>query len=297
MVQAASLFTFSKWLLLNNLFGFAKERMVDFIIGRLSGPAALGVYSISYEFSHLPTSEIGAPINRALLPGFAKLTEPGAVQKTYAQYISLLAIIAFPAAVGITAIAPFMVPVVLGKKWIEGVPLMEVLAISGALLTFQGSVCALLIARGRPSTVTWLNGLFVAVLAVCMAVLAPKLGSIGAAYATLATTTLTTPLYLLQVKKYLNLRLRVFLLAIVRPVIASIGMLLIVRTVLPANSSTIGELETAAWLLSGVVVGAVAYVVILVALWHGAGRPMSGERIVFDAAAAKYRQWFCGSNA
>ena len=37
---------FSKWLLMNNVVSFLKERSSDFFIGRLHGPAVLGLYNV-----------------------------------------------------------------------------------------------------------------------------------------------------------------------------------------------------------------------------------------------------------
>jgi O-antigen/teichoic acid export membrane protein len=73
LTQAKELFSFSGWLLLNNMVIFFKERSTDFVVGRLLGPASLGVYSISYETANMPTVEVSAAINRALLPGFARI--------------------------------------------------------------------------------------------------------------------------------------------------------------------------------------------------------------------------------
>ena len=49
------LFQFSKWLLLNNLLFFLRFRSAHFIIGKTAGTHALGLYTIAYEISNLPT--------------------------------------------------------------------------------------------------------------------------------------------------------------------------------------------------------------------------------------------------
>lgn len=85
---ASRLFGFSKWLLLNNLVGFLKERSSDFFIGRFHGPASLGIYNVSNEFASLPTTELSAPINRALLPGFAMIVnDRSALQIAYSNAV------------------------------------------------------------------------------------------------------------------------------------------------------------------------------------------------------------------
>ncbi len=282
LVQSRSLMRFSKWLLLNNVLGLLKERLSDFTIGRLAGPAALGVYNITYEFSNLPTTEIGAPINRALLPGFAKLDESSALQSAYRNAMGMLAIVAIPAAAGIMAVAPYFIPVVLGSKWLDGVPLMEVLAISGAFLMFQASICSVLIARGFPGTVTATNAVFVALLACFLLLLAPRFGAEGAAYAALSTTALTMPVYLIQLKRRVGVPMYGFIQAVIRPAIASCLMVFIVRFALPDYTPETPAAAATAWLLTGVVLGAATYVIAIGLIWLICGRPSGVEQLILE---------------
>ena len=46
---------FSKWLLLVNFLNFVQNRSVNFIVGKVSGAPSLGLYSIAYEISTLPS--------------------------------------------------------------------------------------------------------------------------------------------------------------------------------------------------------------------------------------------------
>lgn len=284
LAQTASLMSFSKWLLLNNLLSFLKERLSDFFIGRLSGPAALGLYNVSYEFSHLPTTEIGAPINRALLPGFAKMTDFSTILSAYQNAIGMLAIIAIPAAAGLFAVTPFFVPVILGNKWLGGVPLMEVLTISGALLMFQSSICSILIAKGYPQIVTRANALFVVMLLGFMVLFVSLFGTLGAAYAALATTTVTMPCYLYELRLRVGVQFSLFFHAVTRPVAASIAMILIVRHAFPAYSTAMPASQAASWLVGEVALGATTYIISVLALWALAGRPLGVERLILDKA-------------
>jgi len=54
------LFSFSKWLLANNVLWFLRDRSPDYLLGRLAGAGALGLFTISFEISNLPTSERAA---------------------------------------------------------------------------------------------------------------------------------------------------------------------------------------------------------------------------------------------
>ena len=83
------LFGFSKWLLLNNIFHFICSQLDVFIIGRIFGAHSLGLYKVAAEISSLPSSELVAPIQRAIFPGFAKLAhDHKALCKSYIDGIA-----------------------------------------------------------------------------------------------------------------------------------------------------------------------------------------------------------------
>jgi PST family polysaccharide transporter len=61
LVSVKELWHFSAWMLLNNVVVYAAVNGYDFIIGRMAGATSLGLYSIAYEISNLPTTELVTP--------------------------------------------------------------------------------------------------------------------------------------------------------------------------------------------------------------------------------------------
>lgn len=287
LAEVKNLVGFSKWLLISNLLIFLKERASDFVIGRFSGPASLGIYNISYELAYLPCTEIAAPINRALMPGFAKLAASEAVRSAYAQAVAILAVVAIPACAGIAAVAPFLVRVMLGEKWIDAVPLMEILAISAIFFTFQSSICALLIGRGQLAAVTKAHAVFVAVLLVALAALALEYGVQGAAYAALITTSSMMPVYLYPLWRLEGIPMQTFVRAVSRPVLATIAMVAVVRTSLPASQELVPIGPAVGWLAFGVILGICTYGVGLLLLWWIAGKPVGAERTILGKCKSR----------
>ena len=276
------LFHFSRWILFNNIVGFFKERASDFFIGRIHGAQGLGVYNISAEFAHLPSTEIGAPINRALLPGFSKMSEIDEISTSYANAVGLLAFLALPAAASIFVIAPFLVPVILGQKWLESVPLMQTLAFNGALLMFHASISTVLFARGFPGRVTGTNLAYVAILAGLLAILSPHFGLLGTAYAVLLTSFLSTPIYLYQMHRCLAIGPSVFLKAVARPTVASLLMSVLVTQVLPTYSTTMPISSVITCLFFGMLLCAISYFAFAVSLWFAVGRPQGAEQAILQ---------------
>ncbi|MGH8501142.1 MAG: lipopolysaccharide biosynthesis protein [Gammaproteobacteria bacterium] len=292
LAKVGSLMGFSKWLLANNMVGFFKERSADFFIGRMHGAAPLGVYNVSYELATMPTTELSAPINRALLPGFARIAhDPKAMRAAYGHAMSMLAILALPAAVGIFAVAPFLVPVVLGNQWLASVPLMEILALNGALLMFHSSICAVLIANGHPYRVTKTNALYVVMLVVLLGILVPGYGTMGAACAALAASILSTPIYLLQVRGSVGVPASDFVRAAARPVLAAVLMVGVVRLVLPGWSAAMSTTVSLTWLIGGMLLGAMTYAAGIGVLWLASGRPEGAERVLIGQLQVRLKKW------
>lgn len=291
LAELSGLFGFSKWLLLNNVLGFLKERSSDFVIGRLNGAAALGVYNVSYEIATMPTTALSAPVNRALLPGFARLSgDHVSMRLAFRNSIGMLALIAVPAAAGIFAIAPYLVPVALGQKWLAGVPLIEVLAFNGGLLLIHSSICTALIAAGHPDQVMKTNAKYVALLMAFLLLLVPHFGLTGAAYSALAASVVSTPLYIWQVQRRLKIRVSEFMGIVARPCVAALSMITVVGLVLPEWTSRMAAHESFIRLAGGVAIGVVTYSLAVAMLWFASGRPDGAERVIVDRARERLRR-------
>ncbi len=280
------LFRFSRWLLFNNLVGFFKERSTDFFIGRLYGPASLGSYNVAYELAHLPTTEIGAPINRALLPGFAKMNPGDEVARAYASAVGVLAMLALPAAAVMFVVSPFLVPVLLGSKWLSAVPVMQVLAFNGALMLFHASISTVLMGRGFSKQVGFANACYLVVLVVFLVLFSEYFGVVGAAYAALLTTLVCSPVYLHYVHRCLGVRARVIFEAVSRPLAAALVTALVLQWMMPGYDAKHGVAVAAAWLVGGMMAGTLLYTALALLLWTLMGRPGGAEQVMIDRARA-----------
>ncbi len=290
--ELMALLHFSKWLLLNNLVNFLKERSTDFLIGRFFGPAPLGIYNVNKEFASLPANEMGMPMNRALLPGFAKTAgDLGAFRSMYTGSSALIALIAIPAGAGIFAVAHYLVPVALGKQWLSGVPVMEILSLQSSIMVFHGTIVTALVALGKPAGATKISALFVLLLVAGVFALTGKFGPLGAAIAVLAATIITTPLYLMQLKAYGGVPFSNFLRVTLRPWLASGVMIAVVRLALPHYDIAMSNAYAGLMLGVGVAVGGVTYALSLGGIWLALGRPAGPETQLIDQVRSRAPAW------
>ena len=111
-----------------------------------------------------------------------------------------------------------------------------------------------------------------------------RYGVLGATYAVLATSVLATPVYLYQMQRWLRIGPMVFLRAIVRPVIASVMMIIAVRWLLPDVDPAGPVGVMAGWLAAAVVFGVAVYAASILGLWLAAGRDRGPEWMVVERA-------------
>ena len=278
LASVGKLFRFSSWIFMNNMGIVARLRGPDFIIGKVAGPQGLGVYAVAYEISNLATTELIAPINRALLPGFAKIAHDAPrARAAFIKASSVMALFSLPIAVGIAATAPLIGSVVLGEKWLAAVPLIEMLALAGVVTAIASPITSCLIALGKPSVVACLSLANAVALLTSVTWFGLRGGAAGAAQAVLINAGLFLPIYFAVAVRFLHLKVTDVFAILFRPAAAAAAMYVVVRQVLHLTGTDALDLVLA------VGIGAVTFCCLLAALWAlMPKRATSGESFLLD---------------
>jgi O-antigen/teichoic acid export membrane protein len=88
----------------------------------------IGRYSVALQLATLPMSKVMGMINQIALPAVARQQDdPARVRQSVLKAISVISLIAFPALWGISAVAPELVRVLFGEKWLQAVPALVIL--------------------------------------------------------------------------------------------------------------------------------------------------------------------------
>lgn len=275
--RTRDLFGYSKWLLMNNVLGFFNNRGIDLIIGRTHGPAALGLYTVSYEFASMPTTELVHPIQRAVFPGYARLADSRAeLRSTFIQVIGVLALVTLPVALFLGALAEPFVRAVLGSKWMDAVPLLQALAVFGVLRAMDGPASSIYLALGKPRYMFNLQALQLLVCFLFLAWLLPAHGVIGAAWALIAGAAASIAANYMLVLRVLGLQWRALADAVWRPVVAAVlvsGLLLLILSRVPVVSPGWQAVVSVGLLVSLGVLGTMLYAALVLIAWKRRGRP------------------------
>lgn len=284
---ARELLGFSGWMLVSNFATVLQAKVPHFVVGRSLGAGSLGVLAVSSEIAQLPSSDVIAPINRALFPGFARMADDrDLLRSTFLDAIAVIVLLVVPAGVGIGAIAEPLVRLLLGEKWLEAVPIIQVLAIATAIAVISSGSSSAFLAMGKPRQWTLLSGVRLAVLVPLVILLTRSMGLVGAALAELAASVLFLGVSVPVMLRHLKVSHFAFFSRIWRPIVSSGLMAVAVALVLRAMPDN-ATAEAGMQLLSGIAVGLLTYVLMVSALWGLSGRPQGAEAVLL----ARVRDW------
>ncbi|HKE92691.1 MAG TPA: lipopolysaccharide biosynthesis protein [Povalibacter sp.] len=115
--------------LVSNRVSYFLVTQSDVIIGSaFLTTTEIGQYSVALQLATLPMAKVMGTINQIALPAVARQQDdPERVRQGVLKSIGLLALAGFPALWGISAVAPELVHVLFGEKWLPAVPALTIL--------------------------------------------------------------------------------------------------------------------------------------------------------------------------
>ena len=291
LAGSRDLFGFSKWLLLNNFLIFANNRGTDFVIGKFAGARALGLYSVSYEIANLPTTELVWPISRAVFPGYARMAnDPPRLREAFLQVIGLVALFTVPAGLIIALAAGPIVQVLLGAKWSEAVPLIQVLAVFGIVRSLHGPTGSVYLALGKPRFVAGFQCVQLIAAIGLMLLLVPVYGTIGAAFALLAGASLAMICNYVVAVRELHLPVAELMRALWRPSLGAAAMVAVMYSIGPLWEGDNGVAANVLRLGVLLAVAAATYLVVVLLCWWSAHRPEGPESQIVRLVARRWER-------
>jgi len=280
---------FSMWLCLTNVVVIIKTRLDTFIVGKFVGPAGLGFYSVAYEISNLTMTELTSPISRVLFSGFSKISnDRQRLARSFLDSLGVFAFLGMPLAVGIALTAYQIVGIFLGDRWLEIVPLIQILTLYGLLNLMTANSSALYLAMGRADLQFTRNLPSIIVLVPALFFGVKYYGNEGAAWALVASAVVHFAANYWLIRRELSVKMSAALREVWRPFCATLVMFGAVQLLEiywpPANGTLHLALQLAALALTGVTV----YFAAVIALWYAAGRPDCVERRAFELVRANF---------
>lgn len=167
------LLTFGRDLVMSRLAWFSFSNADFVIVGRLLGKDALGGYTLAWNIASVPAEKFAGMV-LSVAPAILSdaKSQPGEIRRLFLVMVQGVALVIFPAAVGLALVAEPLILTVLGPRWTEAVGPLRFLALAFILRSLATLEPVVLLARHQ----THVDRNMMAVLAV----LAPLAFVIGA---------------------------------------------------------------------------------------------------------------------
>ncbi len=276
-----SIFHFSKWMILQGTIDVLSGQASSIVIGRMANPAAVAHYGVASEIANLATTELVAPVRRALFPGFAKIgNDTASLRRAFVNSFAVIVLVGLPVPVGIALIAPLVVAVFLGPQWMPAVALIQVLAISGVLRTFGTSSHLIYLTIGKPRITAVLSAVRLTLVVPALIMGASHAGTLGAAWAVVIVATLLWVVDFAILLRILRFDPTKLFAAAWRPIVAATLMYVVIQEFQSSLPSAHSLISTVWQLAANVALGATVYVGAVFVLWRICQRPSGSESAI-----------------
>jgi teichuronic acid exporter len=261
--------TFGFVVLADRLLFYLYSQLDILIGGRVLGKEAIGIYAVALSLATVPLDKVLPVVTQVSFAAFSRIqSDPDRVRRNLMRAIQAVALVCFPAFLGLAAVAPDFVPLILGPRWLGLILPLQLLCLVLPFKALGALFPPVLFGIGRPGVNVGNVVLSVVVMTVAL-LIGVRYGIIGLCLAWVIAFPCVLVVVLRRSLRALGLTTRDLLERAALPVIASLtmaGVVLGAAAALPAGPSVVRLC-----LLLGL--GIAVYVTIL-AIW---GRRETGE--------------------
>ncbi len=134
------------------------QNLDDLTAGRMLGQTALGFYGMAWTLANVPLEKITSQITTVIPSYLSEVQNDLTAIRRYVRGITgNLALLTFPACVGLGIVAPEFVRCILGKKWEASIGPLQILSIYAAFRSIVALLPKVLTALRNPRFVMWIE--------------------------------------------------------------------------------------------------------------------------------------------
>lgn len=220
------LFAFGKSIMGDRALQFANRNTDKILIGLLLGTTALGFYTIAAQVVALLNKLFFESFASVAFPVYSRIQEqteriPGALYEG-TRYLALLA---FPAFIGVSLLSEELVIVLFGSRWAPSIPVLRVLALTGVVQATVFLIGPLLLALGAPGGRLALSGLR-ATIGIVAILAASSSGLVAISAGLVVRDLLVVPAFLWAARRTAGITIRRYVIQL-RPAIIGSAIMLV----------------------------------------------------------------------
>ncbi len=179
---AGELFRYGKFITGLTIVLFISTELDKIVIGKILSMEFLGYYVLAFMLANLPSTHISKLISRVMFPAYSKLQNDfEALRNTYLKVLRIITSLTIPAAVGIAILAPEIIRILYGEKWLPAVHSLQILCIFGGLRSITSLNGYLFNGIGKPQFPFYFGLIRLSILIIFLYPVTKSYGLIGAA--------------------------------------------------------------------------------------------------------------------
>jgi lipopolysaccharide exporter len=280
------IWSFSIWAFVRSVGYYMNTQIDQIIVGGFGGSSLMGRYAVATDVAQSPAREINEPMVAVIYPVMSRLQKNmPELRSVYLHTLGWSAIICASAGVGVALVASGMQALVLGQKWNGVAPLMEWLAIGGAITGLSSGTYSLFDTVGMPhlgARLIWVRLVILGVLIVPVALWTHNILEI--AICRTVGEALFLPSLFGAAGAIVQVNWRDYANVLYRPFVASLAMAAVVSGV-----NYLVPLPGIFALALDILIGATVFCTTAWALWSAVGRPMGPEQDAYGYLARRFR--------
>lgn len=199
---------FAMRIMVTNIINTLSQNLLTFIFGRLYPLRSVGLFNQANNWNSKAYSFTTGMVAQVAQPVLAQIADDDdRERRVFRKMMRFAAFISFPCMFGLLIVSEELIVCTVSAKWIESVPLLQLLALSGAVMPFYTLYQNLMMGQGRADIYMWLNIVQIAL----QLVLIVSLHSFGITVMVAATSAYTI-LYLMVWQWFAHRQVRIRLL-------------------------------------------------------------------------------------
>ncbi|WP_171905718.1 lipopolysaccharide biosynthesis protein [Sphingobium phenoxybenzoativorans] len=276
--KANEMWRFSLWLSLGQIISTINYRVDQLLVGAYLGNVSLGLYTVGGRLAQIPGREVVRPLTLPLFPAFSMAVDsPDRLKSMYRRAQNLVTAVALPITAGLSVLAGPTVHVLMGDRWTQAVPVIQIMAAVTAFETLGTLVTPLAMAKHQTQVlmVREIQKFAVRLPLLLVGILLGGFPGLIAARAVAALLGTTVDMWM--VRTLINLPLWTQLADNWRSLTATGVMVGVVWTGQHSIAMPTERFEAAGWLAVLTALGGATYLTASLVLWRMSGRPNGPE--------------------
>lgn len=152
------MFGFSSKILITNIISQVSQNILTVIFGRIFPVKTVGNFTQGWKWNNMASSFVSGMLAQVAQPVFASIQhEENRQLHILRKMTRFTAFLVFPAMFGLVIIAPEFIVLLISDKWIDSVPILQILCVSGAFIPIYLPMQQLIVSQGRSDIFMWVN--------------------------------------------------------------------------------------------------------------------------------------------